>query len=168
MNRLLPGSRRKEHGAVAVEFIILMMTVLVPLLVGAVFFGRFYWHYTVAEKAAQDAARFVAGASPTELKTQCSVAFFRGPCIVMTAMSLAYKETEELNPGGAALPEVFIYCDNIGCSSARGSAPTMISVAIKMDVEDPILTGLSSFLTGSEDKISFPITATARSHYVGN
>lgn len=168
MNRLLPRPKRREHGSVAVEFIILMMTVLIPLLVGALFFGRFYWHYTVAEKAAQDAARFVAAASPTELKTQCSVMFIRGPCAVLAGMSLAYKETAELRPGASAAPEIFIYCDEKGCSSTRGAVPKMIAVEIKMDVEDPILTGLSAFFTGSKQAVSFPITATARSHYVGN
>jgi hypothetical protein len=169
MNRPLPQTTHKESGSVAVEFAILLITVLIPLLAGALFFGRFYWHYTVAEKAAQDAARFVATASPTELKVQCTILFYRDPCVVMAAMDLASTELRELNPGGADLPSVDIRCDNIKCLTNRGTGlPKSVSVRIDMTVDDPFLTGLASLFMGSDTPVTIPIVATARSHYVGN
>lgn len=169
MNRLLSQATRRESGSVAVEFAILLLTVLIPLLAGALFFGRFFWHYTVAEKAAQDAARFVATASPTELKVQCTVLFYRDPCVVMAAMGLAATELEELNPGGIDAPSVAIYCDDKKCPTNRGTGlPSAISAEIRMTVEDPFLTGLASFFMGPEASVTYPIVATARSHYVGN
>lgn len=169
MNRLLPQSTRRESGSVAVEFAVLMITVLIPLLAGALFFGRFYWHYTVAEKAAQDAARFVAAASPTELKVQCTILIYKDPCIVMAGMSLALAELDELNPGGTDTPSVAIHCDNNKCLTNKGTGvPQTISVRIDLTVEDPFFTGLASFFMGSDTPVAYPIVATARSHYVGN
>lgn len=168
MNKLPLQMRRNECGSVAVEFAILLITVLIPLLAGALFFGRFYWHYTVAEKAAQDAARFVAAASPTEMKTQCSVLFYKDPCVVMAAMSLAAEELEELNPGGSDAPSVSIQCDDNKCFTNKDTgAPKSISVTVSLTVQDPFLSGLTSIFNNGEP-ISFPISATARSHYVGN
>jgi hypothetical protein len=169
MNRLERQVKRKERGSVAVEFAVLLPTILIPLLAGALFFGRFFWHYTVAEKAVHDAARFVAGASPTELKTQCVVFVYKDACIVMAAMDLAMKEMGELNPGGVNSPEIAVYCDEKKCLTSKDTGvPTTISVQINMTVEDPILAGITSLFSGSHEPISIPIRATARSYYVGN
>jgi hypothetical protein len=44
------STRKSSQGSIAVEFAILLVTVL-PLLIAAVlFFGRYFWHYSVAEK----------------------------------------------------------------------------------------------------------------------
>jgi Flp pilus assembly protein TadG len=169
MNRLLPDVRRNERGSVAVEFAVLLPTILIPLLAAALFFGRFFWHYTVAEKAAQDAARFVAAASPTEMKIQCTLLIYKDPCVVMAAMSLATTELSELNPGGGDSPSVAVYCDDKKCQTNKGSAaPKMIAVDIVMTVEDPLLSVFTNFFTGGRGPIAIPIDATARTNYVGN
>jgi hypothetical protein len=168
MNRLQRQIRGNASGSVAIEFAAVLGTVLIPLLAGALFFGRFFWHYSVAEKAAHDAARFVAAASPTELKTQCPT-FYRDACIVSAAMSLAYAEMAELNPGGADLPQVAVYCDELKCPTGKGTAvPRIVSVDVKMTVEDPFLSALSSLFGGDNGPIAIPIHATGRSYYVGN
>jgi Flp pilus assembly protein TadG len=161
-------AKRNESGSVAIEFVAVMLFLLVPVLAGALFFGRFVWHYTVAEKAAHDAAKFVASASPTELKTQCPT-LYRDPCIVTAAMNLAYAEIAELNPGGDDLPQVRVYCDNGTCYTNKGTdPPKQISVGITMTVEDPILSLVTSLFTGGTGPVAIPINATARSYYVGN
>jgi Flp pilus assembly protein TadG len=169
MNRLQLRAKRIERGSVAVEFAVVMPTILIPLLAGALFFGRTFWHYTVAEKAAQDAARFIAAASPTELKTQCSLGVYKDACIVMAAMDLTLKEMAELNPGSVNSPDVAVYCDEKKCLTTKDTGvPTTVSVQINMAVEDPVFSVITSAFDDTNTPISIPITATARSYYVGN
>lgn len=167
MNRRSRQLIRNENGSVAIEFVAVFITIFLPLLVGALFFGRFFWHYTVAEKAAHDAARFLASASPTELQTQCQNPYYDA-CVVSAARALARAEISELNPG-SSFPQVFVECGDKGCLVAKKSPlPTVINVYINMTVEDPIFTEMSSMFTGDNSDIAIPINATGRSYYVGN
>jgi hypothetical protein len=169
MKNLRSRMRGNIEGAVAVELALVLGAVLIPLLAAALFFGRFVWHYNVATKAAHDAARFVAAASPTEMKVQCTLLIYKDPCVVMAAMSLATAEMAELNPGGADTPSVVIYCDEQKCATNRGtSVPKMVSADIKMTFEDPFFTGFANFFSLSDGPVMIPIHTTARSHYVGN
>jgi len=161
--------RRNAGGAVVIELVAVLGAILIPLLVASLFFGRFVWHYSVAQKAAHDAARFVASSSPTEMKIQCTLLIYRDPCIVMAAMSLANAEMAELNPGGVDAPSIAVYCDEQKCATNKDTPlPRMISVDIKMTVEDPFLTALSSAFSGTTGPVAIPIHATGRSFYVGN
>jgi Flp pilus assembly protein TadG len=167
MNRLPPQLRRNESGSVAIEFAAVFATILIPLLVAALFFGRFFWHYTVAEKAAHDAARFLASASPTELKTQCQNPYYDA-CVVSAARALARTEIAELSPG-STIPQVSVECDDQTCLVDKKSAlPKVVNVYVRMTVEDPFLTSLSSAFSGDGSEISIQIDATGRSYYVGN
>ncbi len=171
MKRQMRKAQKNKNGSVAVEFAILLPTILIPLLAGALFFGRFFWHYTVAEKAAHDAARFVAAASPTELKTLCTISIYKDSCIVMAAISLATKEVAELRPSDndANSPRIWVYCDDGGCTTDSTSvAPKTVSVAIRMTVDDPILNVFSSLFTGGDGQLAIPINVGARTYYVGN
>jgi hypothetical protein len=169
MKNLRPQMRRNAGGTVAVELAAVLATILIPLFAAALFFGRFAWHYNVAAKAAHDAARFVAAASPTEMKIQCTLIIYKDPCVVMAAMSLATAEMAELNPGGTDTPSVVVYCDEQKCATNRGtSVPKMVSVDIKMTVEDPFFTGFAAFFNLGNGPIMIPIHTTARSYYVGN
>jgi hypothetical protein len=167
MNRLSRQLRRNESGSVAIEFVAVFGTILLPLLVAALFFGRFFWHYTVAEKAAHDAARFLASASATEMQTQCSNPYYDA-CIVSAARALARAEISELNPG-SSIPQVFVECGDKGCLVDKKSPlPKEVNVYIRMTVEDPFLTPLSAMFTGDKSEIAIQIDATGRSYYVGN
>lgn len=164
MNRILRRTKQKEGGSAAVELAVLLTLILMPLLAGALFFGRFFWHYTVAEKAAQDAARFLASASPVEMKTQSPAG---GPYIAGAARALALAEIAELNPG-STIPEVWVNCGGGPCVAVKNSAlPQTVSVYVTMTIEDPFLSGLSSFLN-NDSLSSIQIHATGNAYYVGN
>ncbi len=164
MNRPLQYKKRRDHGSVAVEFAA-VMPFLVLILAGALFFGRFFWHYTVAEKAAHDAARFLATASPTELKIQAPSG---EAYIVEAAKSLAKAEIAELSPG-SDFPLVYVYCDSGPCLPFKTSpVPVMVSTYVVMSVEDPFLAPFTSMFTGDTGPIAVQINATGRSYYVGN
>jgi hypothetical protein len=166
MKRLPLAAPDRERGSVAVEFALLFVLVLVPLLAGALFFGRFFWHYTVAEKAAHDAARFLATASPTELKTV-------GPsgeaAILGAAKALAQAEISELNPSPTYPPLVYVYCDAGPCLPfPTAPLPQKVSVYVTMSVQDPFLSGLTALFSGDGNDLAIQIDATGNSYYVGN
>lgn len=64
-------SRRKEEGSVAIELssILFVFIILLSLLL---FWGRVFWYYSMAQKAAHDAARYLARATPLEMQTRGS------------------------------------------------------------------------------------------------
>jgi hypothetical protein len=166
MSTLLRRKKHDERGAVAVEFAIVLVTTLIPLLAGALFFGRFFWHYSVAEKAAQNAARFLASASPTELKIPGSSG---EATIVGAAKALARAEIAELNPSPTYPPLVYVYCDGGPCLPFRTAPlPTTVSVYVTMSMDDPFFTGLSSLFAGDGGIGPIQIDANGNSYYVGN
>ena len=161
----LRRTKRDERGSVAVEFAVVLVTILLPLLAGALFFGRFFWHYTVAEKAAQNAARFLASASPTELKIPGSSG---EAAIVGAAKALALAEIAELNPSPTYPPLVYVYCDGGPCLPFRTAPlPTKVSVYVTMSMDDPFFSGLSSLFAGDGGIGPIQIDATGNSYYVG-
>lgn len=162
MNSLQSQIKRREGGSVAIECAA-VLPFLFALLAGALFFGRFLWHYTVAEKAAQDAARFLATASPTELQMPTPDG---DPYIAVAAKALAKAEIAELNPG-MYVPTARVYCDFGECETYK-APPTMVSVHVGMRVDDPFLTPFTSMFTDDESDIGIQIDATGRSYYVGN
>src|SRR3954467_9708660 len=60
---------RKERGVAAVEFAILL-PILIALLSLPVFFARVCMHYSVAQKAAQNSAMYIATIPYVEMYTQ--------------------------------------------------------------------------------------------------
>jgi hypothetical protein len=161
MRTSLPRRQQRSRGTAAVEFAILLVAIIPLLLAGVLFYGRFLWHYTIAEKAAHDAARFMAAASPAEFKTAGPGG---GVAIVAAARALATRELAELRPGTYP-PEVGIFCDWTGCYLNR-PVPQTVTVEIVMTVQDPLLGPIFAlFNDGREPGI--PINATATSH-VGN
>lgn len=167
MNRLSRRLGQNENGSVAVEFAVVLGTILIPLIAATLLFGRFFWHYTVAEKAAHNAARFLASASPTEMQTQCDNPYYDA-CVVSAARALARKEIRELNPG-STIPQISVECDDQICLVDKKSAlPKVVNVYIRMTVEDPFLIPISSMFSGDGSEVAFQINATGRSYYVGN
>jgi hypothetical protein len=153
--------KRHERGSVAIECVA-VLPFLFTLLAGTLFFSRFLWHYTVAEKAAQDAATFLASASAPELQMQSSTG---DAYVVLAAKAMAKAELAELNPG-LYLPVTSIYCDGVDC--VPWTLPKIVSVHVGMQVVDPILAPFTSMFNSDGSDITIRIDATGRSYYVGN
>ena len=165
MKTLLRRTKRGERGSVAVEFAIVLVTILLPLLAGALFFGRFFWHYSVAEKAAQNAARFLASASPTELKIPGSTG---EAMVVGAAKALAQAEIAELNPSPTYPPLVYVFCDGGPCLPfTTAPLPTTVSVYVTMSLDDPFFNGLSTLFAGEGGIGPIQIDATGTTYYAG-
>lgn len=55
-----PLRPQREEGSVAVEAALVISLILVPLLAFIMLFGRYFWYYTMAQKAAHDATLIMA------------------------------------------------------------------------------------------------------------
>lgn len=155
--RAVPGKpRRRQAGAAAVE-LALLMSMLLVFLTMPLFYARVMWHYTVAQKAAQDAARYLAGVPHAEMISETQAAAARN-----IAVAIATRELAELSPG-SVIKGPDAYCDDVVCGSmATGTVPATVRVNIKFNMFDTIL--------GVEDVgwDGLAINADVRMRYVGN
>lgn len=144
-----------ERGAAAVE-LALILPILVSMLVFSLLIGRFLWHYTAAQKAAQDGARYLSTISEQEMREETLAAE-----AVDVTRQIVRAEIAELNPG-AALPAIIISCGEDPCIGIRNlPLPETVRVTVRMGFFDVL--GLID--TG---RYGIPINATAEMRYVGN
>lgn len=120
---------KRQRGAAAVEAAIVMF-MLTSLLTFPIFFARVLWHYTVAQKAAQDAARYLSTVSASEMKS---------PLLAQEAAKIASKiatdEIAELAPG-KPIQSPSINCGAFRCGSQAGVVPESVRVMITFGVFD--------------------------------
>jgi hypothetical protein len=123
---------RHQRGSVAIElgllFPILLMFVALP-----VFYSRCLWHYTVAQKAAQDAVRYLASVPKSEM-TSSALASAAGN----RAIEIATREIAELAPGSEIIGPIS-YCDTKSCGflMPAGTLPSTVSIEIWFSMSDP-------------------------------
>jgi hypothetical protein len=151
-----PGQR----GVAAVEMAVLL-PVLLLFLAATLFLTRYFWHYTVAQKAAHDAARYLATVSQKEMKTASSGG--TGAPVVQIAQAIARKEIEELNPGPDT-PYVGVDCKPVGCTGFV--VPTKIHVVVQMMVVDELFSPFTDFFLGEQHGVL--LTADVTMRYVGS
>lgn len=149
------GSLKRQRGVAAVE-LALLLPIMILFLSFPLFFARYFWHYTVAQKAAQDAARYMSTISAQEMKTG-SLA----QSALAIANDIASTELAELSPGSAP-PTVTFYCGGYSCTGTGARPlPDTVLVRVTMDMFDNIL-GLVD--TG---RYGWPITVDVEMRYVG-
>lgn len=122
-------NRTAERGIAAVEFAMLSSLLLVLLTV-PLFFGRVFWHYTAIQKAAHDAAWFLATVPQNDMKNQT-----RALDAAKVADYIAKSEVAELAPGGDYAPIVTIDCRPAGCGLGL---PTTVYVRVGVLMFDPL------------------------------
>ncbi|MES2126080.1 MAG: TadE/TadG family type IV pilus assembly protein [Pseudomonadota bacterium] len=150
------SARRFGRGIAAVE-LALVLPVLLVLLAFPLFFGRVMWHYATIEKAANDAARYLAVAPLTDMKNPARVHY-----AVAVANDIVAAETAELNPGTYA-PVLTVNCNSAACTGF--SAPSTITVTLQVQMEDPFLGGILQDAFGAATII--PLTAAVTLDYAG-
>jgi hypothetical protein len=151
MTFITPKSTRQQRGIAAVE-LALLLPIFLALLSLPLYFGRVFWHYTVVQNAAQDAARYLSSVPQIEIKDPSQIG-----AVVAVAGAIIAAETAQLNPGTYA-PTVAILCNGGVCGGF--SIPLTVTVHIELLMEDvffPNATGLS-----------VPIAADAAYPYVGH
>lgn len=149
MHRAAHATRR-QRGIAPVE-LALILPVLLILLVFPLFFGRLFWHYSVMERAAQDAARYLSAIPLNEMKNTA-----RTPALAAIARSIVDAELAELAPGPDTIL-VTIGCDTLQCGGF--AAPTTVNVGIQLQLTDIFFSNVTF--------MSIPLSANAAYPYVG-
>lgn len=151
-----PLRPRHQDGIATVEFaLILVCFVFIMML--PLYLGRVMWHYSAAQKAAHDAARYLASASVQDMSD-----LTRAGYVVAMANSIAAAETSDLNPGGGPV-SVTSSCGQGGACGAVG-APTAVTVFVQMTVADIFFPNTTTDYLGTQ---STALTAAVTYPYVG-
>lgn len=151
--RFLP----RQRGAAAVECAI-VLPLLVLLLSFFVFYAQVLWHYTVAQKAAYDAARYLSTVTAQEMRDDVLA-----PTAAKIANDIVQAEIAELKPGRGARPQVEIQCGGVSCAGVwNGHLPQTVSVTVRMAMFDDY------FRVVNAGRYGLPIVGRAEIRYVGN
>lgn len=136
--------RRSANGSVAVEMALILPLFLI-LLAGPLYMARAAWFYSVGQKAAHDATRYVATATQAELRT--AGGGFNEARVPAIARWIAQQELGELVPltDGIAIG---IQCDGEPCSALT---PTQVHTSVQVTLHDHLLGSLTMDYLGSTD-----------------
>ncbi|WP_082439575.1 MULTISPECIES: TadE/TadG family type IV pilus assembly protein [unclassified Massilia] len=148
--------RTRERGAVALEAA-LLLPILILFLTFPIFYARCLWHYTAAQKAVQDAVRYLASVPKSEMLSPALA-----DIAVNRAIEIATREIAELSPGGEIIPPQ-AYCNGgarCGYTIPIGSLPKTVTVEMGFFMTDPI------FNIETWGQIS--INASVTLNYAGN
>jgi hypothetical protein len=122
--------RAHQRGAAAIE-LALVLPILLIFLTFPIFYASVFWHYTVAQKAAKDAARYLSTISAQEMRSKKLA-----PAAAAIALEIAKTEIAELAPG-SAIDDPVIECGGIPCKGVTGKAlPKTVHVYITFDMYD--------------------------------
>lgn len=122
----------RQGGGAAVEMA-LLLPFFVLLLSLALFLGRCFWHYEAAQKAAQDASRYLSTISEEEIRD-----VVLAPAAAEVARDIARMELAGLFPGRTP-PRIDVQCGGATCLGATsGPLPDTVTVTVSMDMFDPI------------------------------
>jgi Flp pilus assembly protein TadG len=159
MKTLFQKSPVLERGSVECAVVLFLFLIM---LSGMLFFGRLCWHYTVLQKAAHDAGRFLATTSLREIVTSTG----GDVPVALVARQIVLDETAELNPGGLKYTPViqcFVGADWDACDGAQ--IPKRVKVRAKAEFSDPFLDAYTSVYTDGDSILLQAVMAT---DWVGN
>ncbi|MET0858298.1 MAG: TadE/TadG family type IV pilus assembly protein [Telluria sp.] len=131
--------RRSQQGTAALE-LALLMPIFMSLLAFPLFIGRVMWYYDASQKAASDAARFLATASQVELRTP-------GPggteaAVATLTRQIARAATADLVLGEDYPVRVAVQCNMVDCGAA--TLPPTVRVVVSVDMTDGIFGEMTS------------------------
>lgn len=149
----------------AVEAAVCIGFILVPVLAFILLFGRYFWYYTVAQKAAHDAAVYMASAPLSEIKSSKGAAGLAGDIIGW--------ETGDIDAVTGATIGTTVMCGyklafspNTQWFTCSGSlTPIAIRAGVIMTVTDPFLSPITNAVWGAD---GIPVVAGVSMSYVGH
>jgi hypothetical protein len=159
--------RRSEKGVVAIELasVLFVFIILLSLLL---FWARVFWYYSMAHKAAHDAARFLSRATPSEMQTYGSN-YSEAP-VAGVARWIVESELGVLRPVMRPM-WVYVECGNrngtgtMTYGNCGSRVPEMVRVHMELGFSDDLLpTMLLEFF--GQDQITLDPDVAMR--YVGN
>jgi Flp pilus assembly protein TadG len=150
--------RHAEQGSVTIEMAF-SLTILTLFLAVPLFFAQVFWYYSVAQKAAHDAARFLSTASRLEMAT-LGTGDSDAPVSVL-ARQIALAETDEIRPMLDSR-SITVLCDLAQCGF---SVPQTVRVQVRMRISDKIFSGITDDFTNGQ---GIYLTADSTMNYAGN
>jgi hypothetical protein len=152
--QMRPRSAR-QCGSAAIE-LALVLPIFIIFLTIPLYYARCFWHYTVAQKATQDAARYLSQVSAAEMRSKPLA-----QAAADVALRIAQKEIAELAPG-STIDTPVVQCDDFPCGFKIGKTPSTVRVAITFSMIDNIFGAVSL------GRYGLVITANASMRYVGS
>ena len=146
---LLPASKsnaRRQHGAAAIEFAILIVPLLL-MLFGVAEYGRAIYQYNTLTKSVRDASRYLSTVAPGSGYTEAKNLVVCG--------ETSDCGTKKLVPG-ITVGMVSI-CDATNCNGTHGNQPTgsgtvnLVTVTVTGYAYTPMLGNFSTKLIGGGD-----------------
>lgn len=162
MSRAVHHRRARQRGVAAIELAIILPIMMILLAV-PLFFGRVFWHYTVAQKAAHDGARYMSEI-PLNDMTANSLTLIGHHLAV--AGEIVADEMSDLNSGPD--PTVVTYsCEYpFGYANCDGkTTPKSVRVLVRITMTDAIFPGYTSEFIGDNGLV---LNAAVTMPYVAN
>jgi len=166
MRYLSPPARpRRQDGSVAVEAALIIALILVPLMAFILLFGRYFWYYTVAQKAVHDATLYMASAPLADIRSSGAPGL-ANHIIQSETADMDQTTRSTLGPTTECwfrFPANAPYLTPLACTTAT-MTPVLVRTSVSMTVVDPFLAPMTASLTGSD---GLPIIAQSTMRYVG-
>lgn len=161
MSRATHTQRRiHQRGIAAVELAIILPIILMLLAI-PLFFGRVFWHYTVAQKAAHDAARYMSEIPLVDINSLTRIGFH-----LAVARDIVTEEMSDLNPGPSPIAVEYQCEYPIGYASCDGSStPKSVQVRVRVAMFDPIFDNVTKSFAGDNGLV---LNAAVTMPYVAN
>ena len=153
--------RRRERGIAAVEAAVAMVLLILCLAV-PLFLARIFWYYSVAQKAAHDAARFLSTASRVEMLT-LGPGFEGAAPIADVARDIVLAEIAEIRPQLDAWA-IDVQCDLTSCGM---TVPKSVRVQVRIRIHDAILPAITDEFFYNQGNRAVNMTANVTMNYVG-
>lgn len=156
-------ARKRSRGSVAVECA-LILPVILALMTSVLLLGRIFWTYTAAEKAAHDAARFLASVPVKDMRgTNGEVV-----PVISVAKQIARDEMRDTALGAVASTTILCYGgtpDPYWEECIGIDTPLKVRVRVTVTITDPLFTQLTWWFNGGEPIVLRAVMAT---DYVGS
>lgn len=126
-------SMRRQAGVAAIE-VALLLPILIAFLTLGFFTVSIFWHYTMVQKAAQDATRYLSTVPVSEMMTPASA-----EAAGELAEEIVRREIAELFPD-TVVSRIETFCNvptNCGGGLATGTPPTTVRVKFSIAMFDP-------------------------------
>lgn len=156
MSRAVRPMLKRQRGIAAIE-LAFIAPILVAMLAFSLFFGRVFWHYTVVQKAAHDATRYLSRVPLAEYKSPTRAGY-----AVAVAQAIIAAEMSDLPPGQSPM-SITIQCDGISCDGL--SPPTTLRTVVRIAMFDDFYTEPTSEVVGDNGLL---LTADVTMRYVDN
>lgn len=121
-------SRRARQRGIAALELALILPLFLALLMFPLFWGRAFWHYSVIQRAAQDAALYLTRLPPVEMRNPA-----RTPELAAVAKAIVDAEMAELAAGPES-PLVTVGCDALQCGGF--ATPAIVNVGVQLQMSD--------------------------------